>query len=474
MHDKKKIRKGFIWTALDSFATQIIGLVISLTLARMLGPSVYGLIAMLSIFIGIARVFVESGFYEALIRKTNRNDADLATSFYVSFLLSCFFYLGLYLFSPYIASFYEQPELTLLTRVIALTLIINTFTIVPKVLLSASFNFKAQTKCNITALVISGIIALILAYKGYGVWVLVWQQIAYAIVNTVFINVAVTWYPKQFFSKKSFVELFGFTSKLLLARLLENIYTNLYGLIIGKQYSATQLGLFNQAQVLSSVPAMTITGVIQKVTYPLLSAIQGESKKLDASYLLILQFSALIIFPIMFGICIVAKPLVSILLGSEWYLAAELLSIISMAFVLYPIHAINLNMLQVKGRSDLFLRLEILKKIMLTITLVVTMPLGVKEICFGIVINSYLGFVINTYYTGKLSSISIFTQFKSLLPIFLITTFSALLGYLVGSLVINNYLKIAVTLSTALFFYLAGMFLFQHELLNTLKKASKV
>ncbi|MFA0254822.1 lipopolysaccharide biosynthesis protein [Vibrio breoganii] len=474
MYDKKKIKSGFIWTALDSLGTQGIALVISLILANILGPNVFGLVAILTIMVNIANVFVNSGFNLALIRKLDRNEADYSTTFYFSLVVSIVFYLILFIFSPSIAIFYQQPELLSLTRVIALTIIINAFAAIPKVKLTVALNFKTQAKANLVALIISGSVALILAFLGYGVWALIFQQLILAIVNVLILNLIAPWRPKEKFSNKSFKELFGFGYKLLLSSLIDTIYRNIYGLIIGKQFSAQQLGIFNQADKLSSVPAMTLTGVIQKVTYPMLSSMQHDTKKLDETYLLTLKFSAFIIFPAMFGISIIASPLVDILLGSEWQSTSEYIRIITIAFALYPIHAINLNILQVKGRSDLFLKLEIIKKINLTVMLLITVPIGIKAICIGMVICSFLAFFINTYYSGKLSSITITKQITTLMPIGLITTISAFAGYMAGINVSSNILQITTMLAVALSAYIGIMLLVQRPLLITLKNTLKV
>ena len=471
MHDKKKIKSGFIWSALDSLGTQAIALATSLVLANILGPAVFGLIAMLAIFIAVANVFINSGFNAALIRKTDRDESDFATTFYFSLGVSIGCYLLLFFCAPYIAQFYQQLELTTLTRVIALVVVINTFSAIPIVKLSVSLNFKTQAKCNFIALTCSSLLALALAYFDHGVWALVAQQLALAIINVLMLNILVPWRPKRKFSKESFKNLFGF--KLLLSGLLDTIYNNIYSLIIGKQFTAVQLGLFNQANRLSSLPAVTLTGVIQKVTFPMLSAIQHDTKKLDASYLLTLQFAAVVIFPVMFGLCIIAKPLIEILLGQEWQGTAELVSIITMALVLYPIHAINLNMLQVKGRSDLFLKLEIIKKITITLILVVTVPMGIKAMCIGMVVSSYLALFINTYYTGKLSSLTAYKQLIALLPIALITAFSAFLGYSVGMNFSSNIIQIITMLGVALGSYILILILMQRSLLIALKNTLK-
>lgn len=468
-HTKKQVKSGFLWSAIDSFGTQGLGLIVSLTLANILGPADFGLVAMLTIFIAIGNVFVTSGFNSALIRKLDRNEKDYATTFYFSLAVSLICYGLLFVSAPLIANFYQQPELVALTKVIALSIVINTFAIVPRTLLAVSLNFKGQAKANLIALVCSGIAALSMAFNGFGVWALVSQQIIFAIVSVIMLNVGAPWLPVEKFCKRSFKELFGFGSKLLASGLLDTIYTNIYGLIIGKQFSAAQLGIFNQAHKLSSMPAMTFTGVIQKVTYPMLSAMQNDSEKLDKAYLKTLQISTMVIFPIMFGVCIIAEPLINLLLGEKWDDSAPLISILTMAFALYPVHAINLNMLQVKGRSDLFLKLEVIKKIIITVILFTTVHLGITAMCIGMVVTSYLALVVNTYYTAKLSSITQSKQLLALLPIGLITAFSATLGYIAGGSILINWLAIITMLTVALVSYIVLMLLFQKALLTEVK-----
>ncbi|MFS1423636.1 lipopolysaccharide biosynthesis protein [Shewanella sp. 10N.286.48.B5] len=469
-HSSQQIKSGFIWSALDSFGNQAIGLVISLTLANLLGPSAYGLVAMLTIFIAIAAVFVNSGFNSALIRKVDRNEKDYSTTFYFSFAVSIICYLLLFFCAPLIADFYEQPELTLLTRVIALVIIIQTLAVIPRTKLTVEINFKSQAKANVVALVCSGTVGLIMAFNGYGVWSLVFQQLTNAIISVAMLNLLSPWKPVEKFCKQAFKELFGFGSKLLAAGLLDTIYNNLYGLIIGKQFSAAQLGIFNQANSLSTMPATMITGVIQKVTYPMLSNMQGDTNQLDKAYLLTLKIATMLIFPIMFGICIIAKPLIAILLGEQWQDSAQLISILTMALALYPIHAINLNMLQVKGRSDLFLKLEIIKKAIITISLVITVPMGIVEMCIGMVVTSYLALIVNTYYAGQLSSVSQLNQLAALLPIAIITLISATVGYVVGSEFSSNIASIILMLTVALTCYATLMFILQKSLVLETKK----
>lgn len=473
MFDKQKVKKAFFWSAVDSLGSKAIGLVIGLVLASTLGPSVFGLVVILGVFTTIADVFVTGGFNSALIRKIDRNETDFSTTFYFSLSVSVICYVALYYFAPYISEFYQQPSLTLLTRVIALVIIINAFGIIQRVKLSISLDFKKQAQCTLFSVVVSGMLALGLAFSGYGVWALVIQQIILSLSKVLMLNLLVPWKPSEKFSNDAFKELFGFGSKLLLSGLIDTVYKNIYGLIIGKEFSSAQLGLFNQAEKLSSLPAMTLTNIIQKVSYPLLSSIQEDTKRLDKVYLTTLQFSAVVIFPIMCGISIISVPLINIILGSEWEMSAEYLSIISIAFAFYPIHAINLNILQVKGRSDIFLKLEIIKKISLTIMLFITVPIGIKAMCIGMVITSFLALLINTYYTGKLSSLTAITQLKAILPIAIISSISAFMGYVSGINIDSNILKIITILGVALTSYAVIMLILQRSLLITLKNTLK-
>lgn len=468
-HNKQQIKSGFIWSAIDSFGNQALGLAISLILANQLGPSAFGLVAMLTIFIAIAGVFVNSGFNSALIRKIDRNERDYSTTFYFSLAMSFFCYLLLFIASPYIASFYSQPDLTLLTKVIAIAIVIDTLAIIPRTKLSVALDFKSQAKANLVALLISGSVALIMAFNSYGVWALVGQQLTRAIVSVTILNLLSPWRPTVPFCKHSFKELFGFGSKLLASGLLDTIYNNSYGLIIGKQFSTVQLGIYNQAQLFSTTPATTITGVIQKVTYPLLSQIQGDVKKLDDAYLFTLQMAALIVFPILLGVGIIAEPLIKLVLGQQWQQSAKLISILTLGMALYPIHAINLNLLQIKGRSDLFLKLEVIKKVIITIALVITVPLGVVAMCIGIVVTSVLALFVNTYYTGKLSSISQLKQLMVLLPIALYSLLSAAAGQQVGLYLDNDVFAIVVSLASALACYLILLFVFKKPLIHRIK-----
>lgn len=463
---QKKTTSGLKWSAIERLATQAIQLVIMLVLARMLGPHAFGLIGMLAVFIAISQVFVDSGFSSALIRKAERTESDFSTTFYFNIAVSLTCYLALFISAPYIADFYQQPALIDLTRVLGLTVCVNSLSLVQRAKLTIEIDFKTQAKASLASVGISSLVAIIVATNDYGVWALVAQTLTMATCNTLILNVIHPWLPKHPFSMKSFKDLFGFGSKLLVSGLLDTVFKNIYQIVIGKQFSAVEVGQFTQANQLSSMPAMTITTIIQRVTYPMMSQLQHNEDKLEAAYLLTLRLSAVVIFPLMFGLAVIAQPLINVVLGDSWQQAATLVSILSISFLLYPIHAINLNLLQVKGRSDLFLKLEIIKKVIISIILVITIPFGVKAICIGMVLQSYIGLWLNTFYTGRLTKLSQLKQCKALLPIWLISGiccyFGWWLSYIIGTN--NEILIIFITCATAITSYVVSIRVLQFDL----------
>ncbi|MCA2415552.1 lipopolysaccharide biosynthesis protein [Vibrio chemaguriensis] len=461
---QSKAKAGLKWSAVERILTQAIQLIVMLILGRMLGPSAFGLIAMLTIFIAISQTMVDSGFSSALIRKQDRKEVDFSTTFYFNILVSISCYILLFGSAPYIASFYEQPTLTLLLRVLGIGVVINALAVVQRAKLTIEVDFKTQAKASFLAVVFSAAIAITMAYLGYGVWALVAQTLSFYAVSAITLNILSPWIPKTGFSKESFTELFGFGSKLLLSSLIDTIYNNIYQLVIGKFFTASQLGYFSQAKNLSHIPSLTLTTIIQRVNYPLLSKIQDDNEKLESAYVLTLRLSSLFIFPIILGIGLISTPLVNILLGSAWGPTSELISILCFGYMLYPIHAINLNLLQVKGRSDLFLKLEIIKKTLITIILFVTIPLGIKAITIGMVVLSYVSLCINTYYTGKLTSLSSSKQLRFLFPIWSIAIFSALISSVWFNFLDSDIFQIIIVLSSALFLYIISIRVIQKDL----------
>lgn len=452
-----KTKKGLQWSALERFLTQGIQLAITLYLARLLGPTAFGLVGMLAVFIAIANVFVDSGFTSALIRKTDRTESDLVTAFYYNIVMAGLCYFALYISAPLVADFYQQAELQTLLRILGLVVLINAFTLIPRVKLNVVMDFKTQAKISVLSVLISGSAAIILATNGYGVWALVTQTLLNASCATFLFNLFAPWLPRGRITKHAFNYLFGYGSKLLLSGLLDVIYNNLYQIIIGKKFSPAVVGQFTQANQLASVPVSTLTGIIQRVTFPLFSQLQDDPDKMANAYRQTLKLSALVIFPLIVALGLIAKPLFTSLLGEQWQGAAALLSVLCLGYMLYPIHSINLNLLQVTGRSDLFLKLEVMKKVIGVTVLLLSIPYGVLAMCLGFTLTSYLALLLNTYYTAKLTHLSQWQQCKDILPIWLAVIFAAAVGYGAGLYFLQSWLQIAVNLSVALLMY--GMYL---------------
>ncbi|MCU8040293.1 lipopolysaccharide biosynthesis protein [Shewanella sp. SM69] len=442
---------------MERFLTQGIQLAITLYLARLLGPTAFGLVGMLAVFIAIANVFVDSGFTSALIRKTDRTESDLVTAFYYNIAMAGLCYFALYISAPLVAAFYQQAELQALLRILGLAVLINSFTLIPRVKLNVAMDFKTQAKISVLSVLISGPTAIILAINGYGVWALVAQTLLNASCATFLFNLFAPWLPRGLITKNSFNYLFSYGSKLLLSGLLDVTYNNLYQIIIGKKFSPIEVGQFSQANQLTSLPAMTLTSIIQRVTFPLFSQLQDEPDRMANAYRQTLKLSALVIFPLIVALGLIAKPLLTSLLGEQWQGAAMLLTVLCLGYMLYPIHSLNLNLLQVTGRSDLFLKLEVMKKVIGVTVLLLSIPYGVLAMCLGFTLTSYLALLLNTYYTAKLTHLSQWQQCKDILPIWLAVIFAAAVGYGSGLYFPQAWLQIAINLSVALLVY--GMYL---------------
>lgn len=464
-----KTKKGLQWSAIERILTQGIQLAITLLLAHLLGPTVFGLVGMLAVFVAIGNVFVDSGFTSALIRKTDRSDSDFVTAFYYNVVVAGLCYLALFTIAPLVADFYEQAELKNLLRVLGLTVLINSFTLIPRVKLNISMDFKTQAKISVLSVLISGVVTIVLAMNGFGVWALVSQTLLYTCCTTLLFNLFSPWLPTGRITKGSLNYLFGYGSKLLLSSLLDVIYNNMYQIIIGKKFTPEVVGQFTQANQLASVPAMSLTSIIQRVTFPLFSQLQDDTDKMDGTYRLTLKISAIVIFPLIIGLGLIAEPLLTSILGQQWYVAADLLSVLCFGYMLYPIHAINLNLLQVTGRSDLFLKLEVIKKVIGVCVLLFTIPYGVLTMCIGFSISSYLALLLNTHYTAKITNLSQLQQCKDILPIWLAVLNAAALGFAAGLYCTNPWLQILVNLSVASVVYGLYLLLAQKQLLLQLR-----
>ena len=431
---KNKTVKGVLWSAMERFSVQGVSFVVMIFMARLLTPKDYGLIGMLAIFLAVSQSLVDSGFSQALIRKQDRTEVDNSTVFYFNIVVGIVMYLILFACAPFIADFYNEPQLVAITRVVGLSVFLNSLVVVQRALLTVKIDFKTQAKAGIIAAVTSGAIGISAAYMGYGVWAIVLQQLTNLSVNVILLWILSKWKPIWAYSWASFRNLFGFGSKLLASGLLETVYRNIYQIVIGKVFSASDLGYYTRAHQFSDFPSSNVSGIMQRVTYPVLCSIQDDDIRLANVYRRFLRLSAFVVFPLMLGLAAVAKPFILVLLKEQWLFSATLLSIICFQMMWYPIHAINLNLLQVKGRSDLFLKLEIWKKVVGVAILVVTIPMGLVAMCVGGIISSIISLIINTHYTGKLIQLGFIKQMKDLSGVLALSLTMGALVYWVISL----------------------------------------
>lgn len=426
--------RALLWSFFESIGLQAVRFVIGIILARLLLPEQFGLIAMLMIFMAVAQSFLDSGFGSALIQKTNSSQLDICSIFYFNILVGIVAAGLLCLIAPWIAGFYKQPILTPLTQALSLTILINSFGLIQGVILTKQIDFKTQTKVSLIAALLSGTIGVIMAMKGYGVWSLVIQQISSSIFRTVCLWFLSPWRPELIFSFKSLREMFGFGSRLLASGLLNQIFDNIYYLVIGKLFSPIALGFFSRAQTIQAMPSNTIATMVGRVTFPVFSTIQDDPDRLKKGFQKALTTMVLVNFPMMIGLAIVARPLVLILLTDKWTGCIHYLQLLCFAGLLFPLHVINLNLLQALGRSDLFLRLEIIKKVLIVISIAITWRWGISAMIIGMIVTSLIAYYLNSYYTGILIGYSIIAQLRDMIPYLITSILMGIAVYGIGFL----------------------------------------
>lgn len=438
---KDKTVKGTIWSGIDNILQYSVSFLVSIVLARLLSPDEYGLIGIVAIFTAISTTIINGGFASALIRKVDIAEEDYDTVFIVNLLVSIFLYLLLFIFAPIIASFFGRYELVALTRVQSLGLIIGALAIVQRVRLTKRIDFKTQTKVTFIAAVISGVAGVASAFVGLGVWALVIHLLLQQGINTILLWYYNKWVPKLRFSKKSFSSLFGYSWKILLSGILDTFWKHTYQLIIGKVYTPNSLGQYTRAHQFSDMFSSNITNIVQRVSFPVLSSIQEEPQRLKEGYRKIIRVTMIVTFCFMMGLAATSKNLILVLIGEKWLIAASFLPLICFQMMLYPLHAINLNMLQVKGRSDLFLKLEIAKKIIGVIPLLIGVYVDIQWMLVSSVVVGFGSYYLNAFYSGTLLGYSFFAQLKDLFPSFSICAIMGVLVYLTGFL---SYSPVAV------------------------------
>ena len=470
---KNKTVKGVAWSTVEKFSGHGIQFLVTLIIARVLSPKDFGLVGMLSVFIAISKALVDGGFSSALIRKQDRTEADNCTAFFFNITISVVLYVFLFAIAPKVADFYNEPQLKVLMQVLCLIIIINSFGAVQRALYTATFNFKTQAKASVIASLLSGFVGILMAYKGFGVWSLVGQQLLNSFFCVTLFWLYSSWHPHLYFSMSSFRKLFSFGSNLMLSTLINAVYGNLYQIVIGKFFSASSLGHFSQSKHITHLPSANITGILDRVAYPTLSSIQNDSQRLSTSYRLFIRVSAFVVFPLMCGLGAISRPLVEVVLGEKWLFTSVLMVPMCFSLMWYPVHAINLDLLKVKGRSDLFLKLEIIKKIIGIIILVSSVPFGLVFMCWMHIVSSLISLIINTYYTGKLINVGFLMQMRDLFPTLMLSLVLFSVSFAISHVIKTDIIAIIASILVGGTSYILLAYLFKYKELLFIKTLIK-
>lgn len=413
---KSKTIRAVAWSFVEATGLRTVQFIVGIILARLLLPEQFGLIGMLMIFIAIAQAFLDSGFGAALIQRPVISEKDTSSIFYFNILVGVIAAGCLCGMAPWVAKFYKQPVLSPLLRAMSIVLIINSLSLVQNMLLIKAIDFKMQTKVSLLASILSGIIGITMAYRNFGVWSLAAQQISSSVFRSILLWIFSRWRPSWLFSLQSLKEMFGFGSKLLASGLLNTIFENIYMIVIGKLFSPADLGYFSRANSLYQFPSTALSGMVSRVAFPVFSSIQDDRERVKRGMKKALTMLVLVNFPLMIGMSVVARPLVLVLLTDKWAPCIPYLQLLSLVGLMFPLHLVNLNVLQAMGRSDLFLRLEIIKKVLIVLCIVITWRWGIIAMIIGQIIISFMSYYLNAYYNKSLLNYSVWEQICDLYP----------------------------------------------------------
>lgn len=451
---KDKTVKGVAWSGIDNVAQFGVSFIVGIILARLLSPDDYGLIGIIGIFTTVCQTLINAGFTTALIRKKDAIEDDYNTVFIVNLTMSLLLYAVIFVSSPLIADFFKREELVALTRVSSLGMIVGALALVQRTRLTKRIDFKTQTKITITASISSGIIGISMAFLGFGVWALVFQILASGIISTILLWRANRWVPKLYFSRNSFNNLFGFGWKIMVSSIIDAIWRELYQVVVGKFYNPTTLGQYTRAKHYSQLLSSNLTSVIQRVTYPVLSNIQEDKERMVSAYRRIIKMTMFVSAISLFFMAAISEPLIYCLIGPKWHEAAIYLPLICISGTLYPLHAINLNMLQVQGRSDLFLGLEIIKKIIGFLPLYICFVYGIMPMLYVNLATGFICYLLNSFYSGKFIGYSSWMQMRDIAPSYGIAFFIALSVYFLKYLPVSHWLILPMQIVVGIMVFL--------------------
>lgn len=482
---KDKTVKGVGWSAIDALLSHGVTFLVGLVLARLLSPEEYGLIGLVTIFTSVLLGVVDCGFSNAIIRKQHVTDEDYNTLFVFNLAISIALFALLFFSAPLIASFFDRPQLIPLVRVMGLLLILQAFSIVQYTIFSRRIDFKTKTKANIIAAASSGIIGIGMAFAGCGVWSLVWQHISRQLIFTICLWVFNKWLPKLRISIESLRYMWGFGWKLLVSGLIYNIWNQLYQVVVGKYYSPATLGQYSRSKEYASIFAVGMTNIVQRVSFPVMSQVQDDKERMISGYRRIIKDTMFVTAVLLISLGAVSEPLIYCLIGPKWHEAATYMPLICISMSLYPLHAINLNMLQVQGRSDIYLYVEIIKRVISVGPLCLGIFVNIYWMLIGSIITGIISFFLNTYYTGKKLGYTSWDQIKDIAPSYFIAIVVAISVYFLKFLPISNWiiLPVQILIGAAVFFFICetwklseyieikGIAIdYKNKIINTIKK----
>lgn len=462
---KRRALKGAVWTYIQQFGTQFISFIVSIFLARILLPEEFGLIGMIAIFMGLGTTLFEGGMTSSLIRTEKLEDSDYSTVFIFNLLVSIGVYLIIFICAPFIADFYHQPQLINITRVYTLSFVFSAFGSVQNTILTKTMDFKKQTLLTIPALLVATIVALVMAINDFGVWSLVGMTLTNTFVLSCSLWVSSKWKPRFIFSKDKFRKHFNYGYKLTLSGVLDIFFTNIYQIVIGRFFSASIVGYYTRANQLMMMPIGNVSTALNKVAFPLFAEMQNDENRLRNAYKKIMLLVLFIINPIIVLMMVLAEPLTVFLFTDKWLPMVPLFQIICLSGLLYPLHLYNLLILQVKGRSDLFLKLEIVKKVLSTVVLIISFYFGLYGLLWGQLVFSILALFMNTYFAGNMINYDMQNQLKDMLPLFVLVAFVGICTYSLDYFILSSLsdivrLTVSSTFGCVLYIAISSIFKF--------------
>lgn len=470
---KSRVLSGLYWKALENGGVQLVQLLISLILARLLGPDRYGTISLLLVFIAIANVFIQSGFQTALIQKQKVKDVDYSSVFFLSLGVAAVLYCGIFAGAPAVAAFYRDPELSPMLRVLALMIFFGAVVSVQTAIVSRNMEFRKMCAASLLATSFSGIAGVIGAFQGLGTWALVVQQLGNQFLLMVFLWVLVDWRPKLLFSLRRLETLFSYGWKLLCSSLIDTVYNNLYTMVIGKIYQADMVGYYNRGNQFPQLIVNNLASSIQAVMLPAFSSSQEDKERMKAMVRRSIVTSVFLVFPMMAGLIATAKPLISIVLTDEWLPCVPFLQIMCVAYALWPMHVANLQAINAMGRSDIFLKLELIKKVIGLLVLAAGLPLGIYAMVWFKALSDFICTFINAYPNKKLLGYSFLEQWRDVFPSLILSVVMGAAVYSLQFVIHNNWVLLPVQIVAGVTIYGGLAWAFQVESFRYLVETAK-